>query len=479
MDHVITANTDGSNLDGFHLRICEHEIVGLIPINHFGVNMLIRLLQKNLPLQHGQIYLNQALVNDWQWSHENANNVYLLNHESKLINSISVVENVFVFNRYCFQKKLFRTVGRRSLMNRRFKWICEELGVHIRPWSHCENLTQFERCSVELMRAIEQGVHLIVVHGIDDLLSVKDLDRFIQMLSQLAKQKITILYIGGNWTRMAEFCDRVVFMEDGRDIKTFDMSDCTAADLERFTDAFSHIKLANTLFSEAPYLRVEHTQTTFLPAFTFPLRRGECVLLYDEGKDLSKELDAYRWKNLFRFFDCSGAGKPTRLTDSRALVVAKDPLHTMLFYDASYIDNLTFGMQHKTHMLVRNRKLCRSVMMEYAPLVGADITAKSLYSISRKSLYQLIYYRIMLLKPKLVFIIQPFYNLDLFLKEYTQQMIRELLKRGISVILVSNDLVDGPIVANRVIKISDPDGKNTKESLYEFQGNHSEGAEGR
>lgn len=41
------------------------EILGLVPVNNWGVEALFSLLTQNLPLRYGYIYFYEKTVNNW------------------------------------------------------------------------------------------------------------------------------------------------------------------------------------------------------------------------------------------------------------------------------------------------------------------------------------------------------------------------------------------------------------------------------
>jgi ribose transport system ATP-binding protein len=56
-----------------------------------------------------------------------------------------------------------------------------------------------------------------------------------------------------------------------------------------------------------------------------------------------------------------------------------------------------------------------SIQREYYKELGDEVYANDLRKLDKKSLYNLIYYRVHLLNPKILFIVQPFSNADMYL----------------------------------------------------------------
>ena len=67
MTHVTCRGQGSTSLRDLNLNIFAGEIMGLIPLNGGrGMTVLIDLLRRNLPLQRGNIYYREELINTWR-----------------------------------------------------------------------------------------------------------------------------------------------------------------------------------------------------------------------------------------------------------------------------------------------------------------------------------------------------------------------------------------------------------------------------
>ena len=55
-------------LDNFNITVRKGEVFGLIPVNRYGMDAFLKLLQQNMPLHYGYVYYREQLVNQWQRS---------------------------------------------------------------------------------------------------------------------------------------------------------------------------------------------------------------------------------------------------------------------------------------------------------------------------------------------------------------------------------------------------------------------------
>lgn len=451
MINLITNSADSANLDDMNLHIHQGEIVGLVPINGIGLEIFLEMFIRPIPVKFGKIYINNKPLNDRHPSKHQLNKVYILNQQRKLVGSLSVLENIYVLNNL----PVFRGIIRRDPLLKQYAWLTDNLHSTIPPDTLCEKLDEFDRCIVEILKAVTQGAQLIILYGISDILGAAQLDRFKELLTTLSGKNFCFLYICGRYEESLSFCDRIIYMKDGKDIQSFDRHEIDSLRYMKFSRS---LLAANSLVNPAAAevaLHIHHLPTTAYPEFYFDIKKGECLVLYDESKELQREFMDFininhgNLGNLYIITDSSGKRMLEKSIGKQIAVIGENPLATMLFYDMSYIDNLVFRMESKIKRINVSRAVKESIQREYHSLIGDDIYASSLEGLSLSSLYNLIYYRIALISPKAVFIIQPFYNTDIYLKKHIRNLIHMLQEKNIAVIILSADLLDSVSIANR------------------------------
>ena len=55
MERVTYLEQGTPQLENFSMTLWEGEIFGLIPVNHYGISSLLKLLRQNLPLHYGYV----------------------------------------------------------------------------------------------------------------------------------------------------------------------------------------------------------------------------------------------------------------------------------------------------------------------------------------------------------------------------------------------------------------------------------------
>ena len=107
MERVTYKEQGNVCLDNFSMTIWTGEIFGLVPVNHYGLNALLKLLKQNLPLHYGYVYYREKLVNQWKRPAGGTNRISIIQNKSCLAEDLRVADNIFVL-RNGFKKWLIR-----------------------------------------------------------------------------------------------------------------------------------------------------------------------------------------------------------------------------------------------------------------------------------------------------------------------------------------------------------------------------------
>lgn len=152
-------------------------------------------------------------------------------------------------------------------------------------------------------------------------------------------------------------------------------------------------------------------------------------------------------------------GRPVRICGNKDVaVIQEQPTKSMIFHGMSYMDNLCFGLFRRLPHTWRDGHIMESVRMEYGPVLGEETFSMQTDELTEMQKYQLVYTRILLQRPKVVFCIQPFKGADLPHRIFIWKMMEMLLDKRIAVVIVSMNLSDSMAIAGRLVRV---DGSST------------------
>ncbi|WP_343246508.1 ATP-binding cassette domain-containing protein [Diplocloster hominis] len=454
LENVTRVVDDVVLLDKLNLHIFCGEIMGVVCLNGYGQESLIELISQNLPILYGRIYFHEELVNNYAHSSNTLNKVYVIEDPTKLVKDLSVADNVFVLRRG-FRNYVIKS----HVLNRQLKMLMDELDIQIDGKTQVEVLSPFEKCVVELLKAVTMGVKLIVVRDICNFISSADLPKFQRLIRMYAAQGVSFLYVCNHHEEAFKICDRISLMENGKILRVLERANFRRELIKPYyVNAFHREEIPHKEGNGV--LGFHDVVTNNMNGLSFRIEKGECVILLDINHTVAD--DIVRVMN-GEMDVISGEirleEKPYRLKSSgealRAGIafIGQYPVPGMLFEDMSYIENLCFLLSEKSKRIWFDRRVLKSVIREYEPLIGPDIHAKNITELSLTSLYNLVYYRVHVYHPKILFCVQPFADADMPLRSQIILLIQQLKKKGIAVVILATSFSDSLMVADRMLQV--------------------------
>jgi ribose transport system ATP-binding protein len=380
----VTQIVDGVTLlDNFNLHIFQGEVMGLVCINAHGKEALIQLLCQNIPIHYGHIYFQENLVNNYEHSSMNMNRVAVIEKQSQLVEDLTVSDNIFVLRRG-FKKKMINT----KMLKEQFEQFTEELNIHIDADELVSNLSFFEKCVVELLKAVVASVKLIVIRDISNFISAADLIKIHDLIRHYSKAGISFLYICNHHEEAFKICDRISLMENGKVLKVLNQREYRDEMITPYTLDFSRIDSPQIRkISKDGILKFQNVFTENIRDMSFTIEKGECVVFLDMNntvladmiKLMNAEIEPLSGEILLDGRCCTGNTSDLKKEVS---FIQENPIQSMLFREMSYFANLCFLLDRKQSYLSLNKNIRKSVIQEYEPLVGEDIYTSDITELS-------------------------------------------------------------------------------------------------
>ncbi|HBM74923.1 MAG TPA: sugar ABC transporter ATP-binding protein, partial [Clostridiaceae bacterium] len=310
-----------------------------------------------------------------------------------------------------------------------------------------------------LLKAVITDAKLIVIRDISNFISATDIFKIHDLIRHFSKLGISFLYICNHHEEAFKICDRISLMENGKILKILNKKEFKDEMITPYTLDFS-IKESSAIhkISRNGILKFTDVSTENIKDMSFTIEKGECVVFLDMNNTILtdivrlmlNEIKPLKGRILLDGFECTD--KRFNLK-KRVCFIQENPIQTMLFKGMSYIDNLCFLLGKKYPDIWLNNNIKKSIIQEYGPLIGEDIYANDITRIAPLSLYNLIYYRVHLYHPDIVFCMQPFSGADMYLRHHIIELINQLRKKKITVVILSVNLSDTLTVADRLMLI--------------------------
>lgn len=454
MDHIICMDNHIPVLNHLGMQIFAGEIYGVLCLEHHGIEQMVELICWNRPIQYGQVFFEENLVNSMEKSTFGRNRVALIGRESRLIDDLSLADNLFVIRRG-FRKFVIP----RRILQEQTQRMLDELNIQISPAALIQELGTFERLVAEILQAMVGQDHLIILFDISDMLSSEELPRFHRLIRKLTQEGYTFLYIYNHHEVLKGICDRIGIFKAGR-IEKVIANPAAITEAIRIFARYPYEKMAtfepddNNAFAQMqPVLQLEEVQAEYICNLSFSVHPGENVLLLDQSNTILDELMELLGKERepvsgsLRLPDAEAGG------GRRIALIQRNPVRSTLFWEMSFLDNLCFPLADKVPFFWQKRHLRESVTKEFRGELGALLDEPELYNLNSKELYTLVYYRYLIAKPSLVVCLQPLSGADMYLRTHILSLMARLRSHGIAVLVLNTELYDTLYIADRLIQV--------------------------
>lgn len=469
MERVTYKEFEVKKLEDFNLNIFEGEILGFIPVNLHGLSSFIKLLQTNLPLYDGYVYYNDIVINSWERSLQNKNKITIIQKNSSLVQGLSVADNIFVL-RQGYKSEYIRP----ELLGKQLQFFLEEVGLEIQAGTYVEQLSIFERTVVELLKGVIAGHRLIVLNEMDTLLTGQELEKLHAMIRYYASKGFTFIYICLHAEDIVHLCHRAVLFRNGRIEKNLQSHELTIEKLLSITGDYDH--LIRTYLSdkahESQEVKFYQMSYRFMDAkatLDIRIKQAECMAIHCKNTDMYYELrNAIINKNLGVDGSIQEDCHSLSMNGNKEVAIIQElPSKTMLFPQMTYLDNLCFNLDSRMKGVWLRSNIRKSISREYGETYGHELFETPVEQLSEKQKYQLVYTRVLLQKPKIVFCIQPFQGADLDHRMHIWTLLESLIKKNISVVMIAVNLSDSLSIVDRLIQI-DEKGLQKEYTRHEF-----------
>ena len=453
MERVTYKEDEVVKLKDFNLQIFQGEVMGFLPVNSHGKTALLKLLERNLPLYDGYIYYGGEKVNTWKEHYKAANRISIIQEKSSLAGNLNIADNIFVL-RPGFRQWVIRT----KILNRQMKPFFEDIGMDIPLNKDVEKLSTFERIIVELLRAVIMGYHLIVLDEVGALVSDDELKKLHGIIRHYVEKGFSFLYICPHLEEISSICDRCALFTNGRIQKILEreelFNDPSVTYMTEYNDMVRYHTEKREGKQAAPVVfQWKGYGEDAACNFSFDVHKGECLAVQImDARGLEELRKILTGDILPESGELLLNGKQTEIPGNcRIAVIQERTTKTMIFPKLDYMNNLCICLTEKVPSIWHNKRLQKSIRNEYSPILGSDVFEMPVEELSEKQKYQLVYTRVLLQKPEILFCIQPFCGADLAHRMFIWSMLEKFLDKGISVVILSLNLSDSLAMADRLL----------------------------
>ncbi len=215
-------------LDDINLDFFKNEIHAICGENGAGKSTLIKILTGAIKADSGEISIEGAVGKTFSpYEAMFKYGIAAIYQEFNLIPYLSIAENIFLGN----ELKLPNGLLDIKTMNKKAAEALKSLGIEMDPKMKVQHLTVAYQQIVEIAKAISHNVKILIMDEPSAPLTQSEVDKLFDLVKNLKKRGVTVIYISHRMAEIFELSDRVSVFRDGKLITTYITSETNKNEL--------------------------------------------------------------------------------------------------------------------------------------------------------------------------------------------------------------------------------------------------------
>ncbi len=222
MEHISKSFGGAKALDDVSFDLRAGEVHALMGANGAGKSTLMKVLagvympDQGVIIHHGKKTPIKACVADAQ-----KDGVAMVFQELNILPHLSVLENIFIAN------EITKASGYDwKAMEKRAKEVMREVGIDLDLKERAGDLPVAMQQMIEITRALNLNSDIIIFDEPTSSLTMQETEQLFALIGRLKKKGVGMVYITHRMSEVYQICDRITLLRDGRNV---------------FSDAIEHV----------------------------------------------------------------------------------------------------------------------------------------------------------------------------------------------------------------------------------------------
>lgn len=272
-------------LDGVDFDLHPGEVHGLVGCNGAGKSTLMKILAGANPDHEGTVLLHSREVSLSSPREAQKCGIAMVYQELSGIGALSVAENLFLGRQPTRAGRIDWSGMRRQAQD-----YLREMAIDVDVRRRLDRYPLVIRQMVEIARGLHSGAQVLILDEPTSALSPPETRRLFELIRQLKRNGVAIIFISHFLEDVLAICDRVTVLKDGRKVSTSRSDELTKTEVisrmlgreagatGAVLDEAVRLPVRSTM---APALRVESlSRAGEFRDVSFEVSPGECVGLY-------------------------------------------------------------------------------------------------------------------------------------------------------------------------------------------------------
>lgn len=437
-----------------------HTIVGE---NGAGKSTLMSIISGIHKPDSGQVIINGSKVDINNPSDAKNLHIGFVHQEISLCQHLNVVENIFM-NQINKNNSLVINYKKYAMKARIFLAM---FNSDINPYSKISELTISQQQIIEIIKTLSDDCRIIIFDEPTASLSEKEANNLLEIISSLKDKGISIIYISHRMAEIFKICDKITVLRDGNFVETVNTKDTdevsivnkmVGRDLTNIYPEKQKHKSDNILLEV-----VNLSSNNIFKNINFQLYEGEILGMFGLiGSGRSEIVKSIVGLNKVDSGNIIYLGNKVYFKNysesikNGILYLTEDRKTEGLFLEMDYLNNICAMDIDKisVNKIVNNKKL-KELGTYYADKLNIKVgnLYNKILNLSGGNQQKVLISKLLSVNPKVIIMDEPTRGIDVGAKHEIHYLLRELVNKGIGIIVISSELPEIIGLSDRVMVI--------------------------
>lgn len=451
-----------SVLENVNIKVKHGEIHALLGENGAGKSTLMKILSGVHQKDTGQVFLNGEEINPKNTHDGQVLGINVVYQELSLINDLSVAENIYLHK--LGASKFWMNWKE---INKDAQELLDSLGFVIDATATVRDLSIVQKQVVEIAKAISEDTKVLVLDEPTTVFDPTDTQKLFDNLFKLKERGISIIYISHHLEEIFKIADTVTVLRDGIDTGSVPIKDIDVDGVIRMMigrELKDLYPVRNLKVGSVPIFEVKNltAKDTFVHDVSFSVKPGEVLGiagLGGSGRTETAKLifgaDKKKSGQLFLNGEEITTKSPVNAVDYEIGLVSENRKEEGVFLPLSIRKNISvtdfkaisgkFGFINVEKEVKNVQNLVDKLNIK-TPSV--EIAVKNL---SGGNQQKVALAKWLSIDSKVILIDEPTRGVDVGAKVEIYNLINEVAKKGVGVIVISSDMPEIMGIADRIL----------------------------
>lgn len=442
-------------LKGLDISLMKGEVHAILGGNGSGKSTLMKIISGTYQCSNGAIKYLGKEVNFTRPYQAHREGIYLVPQEPKIFPYLSILENITIG----LSKVNGETIDK-------VKNIADRIGFKVSLRDDAGKLTIANQQLVEIIRGLIRDAKVLILDEPTSTLTVKEVKSLFDIVRPLLKNDIGVFFISHRINEIFDFSDRISVLRDGNIVLSGKTSDFKPIDLIKAMIGNSDYNISQNDDTEynigKVVLSVHNLSSEIFKNISFDVRESETLgiagIVGAGRTELASAivgLEPYHSGEVImngkKLIPCDA--KSAR--DAKISYIPEDRHKYGIFLDIPFYKTISSEILKKISKIFLNKKQEKEISKKYVDELKIKVLNEEQYSrmLSGGNQQKVVISKILTTEPKVVILDEPTRGVDANAREDVFQIVRNLKKKGVAVILISSDLEEVINNSDRIIVI--------------------------